>query len=193
MSLNKIVGLNFLVAVAACGTASAQQAYCPPACGPDGNCAQNFHYSFYRNAAWPMPFRAMDTAAVTSIFEAQRNNGWKLSNTIGAAMYAPGTHELTDAGKAHLRWVVTQAPENRRVVFVRQGANQAVTAKRVESTQLAISELIPVGPLPQLYLTQRDAPMSSGEYQTTVLRALTSSVPPPRLPAQQGNAGVGTP
>ncbi len=151
----------------------------------DGSCAQGFHYDYYRNKMWPMPFRAMDTQSVLDYFAVQRNNGWKLNNTLGASMFDPTTHQLTDSGKAHVRWIVSRAPQDRRVVFVLQGDAPNQTAARVESTQLAISQMVPVGPLPQLYLTDQDAPGSSGVYQTAIIRAMSTSIPAPRLGASQ--------
>lgn len=122
-------------------------------------------------------------------FDQQRSNGWRLHNTLSTAMFDPRTNCLTDAGKAHVKWIVTNAPQARRVVFVLQDANQQVTSTRVESTQLAISEVIPVGPLPQIYLTDREPSGSSGVYQTAVHRAMANSVPSPRLTAAGGSSG----
>lgn len=139
-----------------------------------------------RNNLWPTPFRAEDTIAVTSIFEVQRNNGWRLYNTLGTPMYNTETNSLTDAGKAHLKWILSYAPQNRRVIFVLKGDDAAKTAQRVESTQLAISEIVPVGNLPAIYLTEVESSGSSGVYQTAVNRAMVSSVPNPRLAAAAG-------
>lgn len=146
---------------------------------------QRFRTDYYRNKMWPIPFRQDDARSTLSYFDLQRDNGWKLHNTIGASMFNAKTGQLTDSGVAHVRWIVARAPQARRVVFVLQGDSQRITASRVESTQLAISQLVPVGPLPQIYLTDRDAPGSSGDYQTAVYRALTTSVPNPRLPTGQ--------
>ncbi|HBE70655.1 MAG TPA: hypothetical protein DDW52_21125 [Planctomycetaceae bacterium] len=142
---------------------------------------------YYRNKMWPVPFRAQDTRSVMSYFDAQRNKGWQLHNTVGTAMYQPGTGQLTNSGLAHLHWIVNKAPQQRRTVFILQAETAEETAARVESTQLAISKLVPVGPLPQLYLTNREAPGSSGLYQTSINRAMTTSVPSPRL--GQSSAG----
>lgn len=182
MSRYSQIALSFVVViVSASASASAQDWSCPPGAG------SSFHRDYYRNNRWPLPFRAQDTNAVLSYFDVQRNNGWKLHNTLGVAMFDVKTQMLTDSGRAHVKWIVSRAPQNRRVVFVLQGDNQADTAKRVESTQLAISDLIPVGPLPSIYLTNEDAPGSSGVYQTAINRAMTTSVPEPRLPvAAQG-------
>lgn len=146
----------------------------------------------WRNNLWPMPFRAQDSLAVTRVFDVQRNNGWRMYNTLGTPMFHPESNQLTDAGKAHLRWIMTYAPENRRVVFVLKGPDAEQTARRVESTQVAISELVPVGNLPQIYLTDVEAIGSSGVYQTAVNRALVGSVPAPRLGPAPAGAGSGS-
>jgi hypothetical protein len=145
---------------------------------------------YYRNNLWPTPFRAMDTLSVMNVFDQQRNNGWKLYNTVGSSMYDPATNCLTAAGRAHVNWILTQGPQSRRVVFVLQGPTPQATAARVESTQVAVSELVPVGPLPAIYLTDREPAGSSGVYQTAVHRAMVSSVPSPRLPVSGGAAAA---
>jgi hypothetical protein len=133
-----------------------------------------------------MPFRSQDVSAVTSFFEVQRENGWRMHNTVGHAMFDPQTHCITSSGKNHIRSILGDNPSDRKVIFVLAGQNQQQTASRVESTQQAVSEILPVGSLPPIYVTDRDAPGSSGAYQTAVNRALMSSVPAPRLPASGG-------
>lgn len=160
-------------------SASAQQAQC----AEDRVHAQNFWYDYYRNKSWPMPFRSADSQSVLNYFEVQRNNGWMLNNTIGAAMFEPGTSALNSAGVAHVNWIVTRAPRNRRAVFVLRGQNAKETAQRVEATQITISRILPTGALPPIYLTDHDAPGSSGAYQTAIARAINTSAPAPRLPA----------
>lgn len=179
-----------VVASVSCGVANAQFTLrhrgaeaCPPS--SDTSCT----YDYYRNKMWPAPFTAMDTNSVISIFDQQRSNGWRLHNTLSSAMFDPNTNQLTDAGKAHVKWIVTQAPQARRVVFVLQDSDQQLTATRIESTQLAISEAVPVGPLPQIYLTDREPFGSSGVYQTAIHRAMANSVPAPRLTAAGGSSG----
>lgn len=154
-------------------------------CNHCGSGAQpsKFWTTFYRNTRWPMPFRAQDTNAVTSFFEVQRENGWKLHNTLGHALFDSNSHTLTDAGRNHIHSILTDNPVERRAIFVLQGITPEQTARRVESTQLAISAMLPTGELPPIYLTDRDSPGSSGAYQTAVTRAMMTSMPAPRLPS----------
>lgn len=161
-------------------------------CVEDRVHSQKFWYDYYRNKNWPLPFRAMDASSVLSYFEVQRNNGWKLHNTVGTAMFDPATGVLNDAGEAHIRWIVSKAPQDRRIVFVLQGIDAEETSKRVEATQVAISRLVPTGSLPAIYLTDEDAPGSAGEYQTAISRAINTSRPAPRLPVNASAASAGS-
>lgn len=142
---------------------------------------------YLRNKLWPTPFRSQDAIAVQTMLDIQRSNGWRLYNTLGTPMFDPNKNCLTDAGKAHIRWVLNNAPASRRVIFVLRGSSEQQTAQRVEATQLAISELIPTGTLPQIYLTDVEPVSSSGVYQTAIHRAMVESMPAPKLPEQ--NAG----
>lgn len=99
---------------------------------------------------------------------------------------------LTDAGRSKIEWIVTQAPEQRRAIFVKKAGTDADTASRIESVQLAVSELVPVGPLPEIQPTDIEPPLSSGQYQTVVNRALINSTPRPRLGSFRGLNTPGT-
>ncbi len=147
--------------------------------------------TYYRNTRWPSPFKLQDINAVSSYFAVQRENGWKMHNTLGHILFDAQTNCLTDAGKNHIRSILGDNPLDRRTVFVLQGQTPKQTAERIESVQLAISALIPAGDLPAIYVTDRDAPGSSGAYQTAVTRAMMTSIPAPRLPTF--NASQGTP
>jgi hypothetical protein len=161
-------------------------------CGPDCNQGPSaFWTSYYRNARWPLPFRGQDVSAVTAYFDVQRENGWRMHNTVGHAMFDPRTNCLTQAGKNHIQSILRDNPSDRKVVYVLQGQNQQQTSTRVQSTELAISEILPVGDLPPVYVTDRDAPGSSGAYQTSVMQALKSSTPTPRLTSAGAGGGGG--
>ena len=135
---------------------------------------------FARNNSWPHPFRGADANAVISPFEVMRNNGWREHNTVGTALFSP-QQALSEAGQLKIQWIVTQAPENYRVVYVKSGQSPEETSARVESVQLAVSRIIPTGPLPQILVTEIEPTTSSGAYQTLVHRALIKTTPTPRL------------
>ncbi len=138
-----------------------------------------------RNNAWPQPFRSMDAVSVNAPFEVMKNNGWRMFNTLGTPVFTE-EQALTEAGRLQLQWIVTQAPVNRRAVFVLRGSNADDTAARIEAVQVAISDLVPTGPLPQIWVTDVEPTPSSGQYQTAISRALMNSTPKPRLPQFKG-------
>ena len=135
---------------------------------------------YARNVAWPQPFRAADSNAVIAPFEVMRDNGWRENNTLGSTLFSPQS-ALSEAGAIKVQWIVTQAPQNQRIVYVKSGSTQQETNARVESVELAVSQLVPSGPLPQIQVTDIEPATSSGAYQTLVHRALVKTTPTPRL------------
>jgi len=142
------------------------------------------HIDIARNNTWPQPFRGMDANAVLAPFEIMKNNGWRDNNTIGGMMFSEAG--LTEAGKLKVATVVTNSPSNRRSIFVQAGQSQEETALRIESVQVAVSQLVPSGPLPEILVTHASPSASPGAYQTAVHRAIQRTTPIPRLPRYTG-------
>jgi hypothetical protein len=140
---------------------------------------------YARNNTWPQPFRGADANSVIAPFEIMRNNGWREHNTVGSALFSEQC-ALCEAGQLKVQWIVTQAPQSQRVVYVKSGKSSEETAARVESVQLAVSQIIPTGPLPQILVTDIEPMTSSGAYETLVHRALVKTTPTPRLTAFNG-------
>ena len=164
-----------ILAAAACGSA---QAGWP-------ELMHEMHVDKLRNNAWPHPFRGMDAQAVSAPLEIQKNNGWRSFNTVGS-MFFTEDHQLTDAGQLKVATTLTRAPSGRQVLFVLKGDTPDATAARLEAVQIAVSEMIPVGPLPQIMITDRDAEATSGEMQTAINRGMSRTMPVPRLPTFNG-------
>ena len=147
---------------------------------------------FNRNSAWPEPFQSADRAITRDYWRIQVNNGWRLQNTVGVWFYEEESSELNRAGDLKIKQIVTQNPVNRRTVFVLMGDTQAVTAKRVESVQRAVSKYVPEGPLPQILLTDVDVVGGSGEYYDHIDNAYRQSIPAPRLEGSGGGSEGGS-
>jgi hypothetical protein len=142
------------------------------------------HVDFARNNSWPQPFRGQDAYSVVAPFEIMKNNGWRDNNTVGSVLFE--NNALTDAGKLKVAHVLTSSPSNRRMIYVQTGPTQQDTAARVESVQLAVSELLPEGQLPEIFVTNSAPSTSPGAYQTLVHRAIQRTTPTPRLPRYTG-------
>ena len=135
---------------------------------------------YARNNSWPHPFRGADANSVIAPFEVMRSNGWRENNTVGSPLFSD-QHGLSDAGQLKVEWIILHAPQNQKVVYVKSGRTKAETDARLESVQLAVSQMIPTGPLPQILVTDIEPTTSSGAYQTIVSRALVKTTPTPRL------------
>ncbi|MCY2973503.1 MAG: hypothetical protein NTW52_02425 [Planctomycetota bacterium] len=142
---------------------------------------QECHTDRMRNSAWPQPFRSADAAAAVAPFEVMKANGWQEFNTL-AHCYFNESNQLTDAGNLKLQEVLSLTAQSKAPIYVQRGESEQSTAARVESMELAISALIPEGPLPQIAITDTAPATSSGAYQTVVSRALIQTTPNPRLP-----------
>lgn len=142
-----------------------------------------FDLDFHRNNCWPEPFIHADRRAARAPFEVMTHNGWRQQNTISDDLFHQETHQLTHAGVLRIRWIVTQSPRNRRMVYVLQGATRDETEQRIDAVQQTIAKLLPSGQLPPVVLTSKVPLSGSGDYFDQVDRRVRSSIPNPRLPA----------
>ena len=151
-----------------------------------------YRVDYRRNAAWPEPFNSTDWRVAREPFEIQKNNGWRLQNTIGSLLFNRDTNEVNSAGEQQIKWIVNQAPPNRRAVFVLRGDSDEQTAQRVDSVQRTVSKYVPQGELPPILLTNQDQIGGSGEYFQKIDDALKNSMPSPRLNTGGGGGASGS-
>jgi hypothetical protein len=91
----------------------------------------NIKRGYHRNEAWPFPFICPDRAAVREPFRIMVDNGWRRQNLLGQHHFNSETNRLTTAGELRVHWIMTQAPPERRSIFVERAANPEVTAQRL--------------------------------------------------------------
>lgn len=145
---------------------------------------------FHRNNSWPEPFLSLDRQAARTPFALMTDNGWKMHNTIGSFLFDPETQRVNHAGELLVKWIVTQAPTPRRVVFVLQGDTPEATAARVESVQAAVAKYAGGNPCPVL-LTHTEPAGWSAAYIDHITQQYNATIQPPRLPPPQGNSTGG--
>jgi hypothetical protein len=137
---------------------------------------------YHRANDWPYPFVCADRAAQQAPLAMMVDNGWRRENTIGGFQFnAEG--ELTVAGMHKVRSIVTQSPLQRRAVWVLRADTAELTAARVDSVQRYIGQVMPDQPMPEVQVTDRPPPGTSGDYLDAVDRSMRTTVPAPRLPA----------
>ena len=86
---------------------------------------------YHQNNMWPNQYVPTARCAVNSHYTAMVNNGWRRQNLLGDYHFEDGSNELTAAGKLKSKWILTQAPQDRRMIYIQRGENQSETASRL--------------------------------------------------------------
>jgi hypothetical protein len=144
------------------------------------------HYmkrGYHRNVDWPWPYVCADRVAVREPFCVMVNNGWRRQNLLGAHHFNDKADQLTTAGELRVRWIMTQAPAERRGIFVERDAQSSITEQRLATAREYAAQVAIDGETPQVqesHLVSEGRPASVVD--ATNVR-FQESMPPPTLPA----------
>jgi hypothetical protein len=163
--------------------APTQQSYSQQQSKPGGGWWSRIWRDYHRNQAWPDPFIPGDRAAVKTPFMLMADNGWQRQNLLCEYHFNQDGTELSQAGQYRLNWIATQAPVQRRVVFVQRGASPEITASRLDAVQQTIARMTPTGPLPRIAESDMDSSGYAGDEVDAVITGVGKSRPDPQLPA----------
>ncbi len=97
---------------------------------------RDMNRSCNRNHCWPQPFNLMDRQAVIMPFGLMVQNGWQKRNTIGSPYYQRETGKLNEAGKWHVRSIMTPMPLH-PVLYVQPARTERETSERLEAVRRA--------------------------------------------------------
>lgn len=154
-----------------------------------GQILENICRDFKRNNCWPAPFVCPDRQTVRAPFVIMVHNGWRRQNILGDSHFRSETGELTEAGKLKVQWILTQAPQQHRIIFVHQAARPDETAARIDAVQQLASQLVPSGQLPEVVETS----LNEGGWPADQIDKLSrdffeKSLPAPKLPEKEGSS-----
>lgn len=142
----------------------------------------SFQVGMQRNTSWPRPFIQSATQTVRSPFDQMSTNGWRRQTLLGAHHFSSETGRLTEAGRLKVRWILTQAPPSRRIIFVERGFDQQTTLARVDQVQQVAASILSTGELPDVQDTHL---IAEGRPADTVYNTFTrfrDTMPDPQLP-----------
>ena len=145
----------------------------------------------HRNNAWPEPFIYQDRQGVGAHFGAMINKGWEHQNLLSDHHFEDGAAAVSQAGQLKMKWILTQAPQSQRVIFVQKGVNVAQTQARLGLVQQVAAGILPQGESPVVAVSNLDATGWSAETIVAVGRKFQASTPEPRLPKSEGGSGGG--
>jgi hypothetical protein len=140
-------------------------------------------HGYHHNSIWPWPYVCADRIAVREPFCLMISNGWRRQNLLGPHHFSANSSELTTAGELRVRWILTQAPGERRTIFIERDVDPAVTAERIAAARQFASQVSTDGQLAQVMETHL---LSEGRPAAVVDATnvrFQESMPPPVLPA----------
>jgi hypothetical protein len=145
-----------------------------------------------RRNCWPAPFLCPDRQTVRAPFAVMINNGWRKQNMLGDFHFDSETGNLTEAGKLKIRWIMFEAPEQHRSIFVHIGKTPEVTEARLAAVNAEAATMAPnaeIPPIVQTAISDAGYPASRVEM---IERKYQASIPAPRLPQTTGQSGGGS-
>jgi len=146
------------------------------------DCARYEKQNFYMNHQWPWPYVCPDRLAVREPFCIMISNGWRRQNLLGEQHFNPETNQLTRAGELRVQWIMTQAPPDRRGIFIERTLNTDANTKRLEVVRDFATKVSTDGRMPQVedtYLMSEGRPAAMVD-ATNV--SFMKSMPAPVLP-----------
>jgi hypothetical protein len=147
-----------------------------------------------RRNCWPAPFDCPDRQAVRAPFAIMVHNGWRKQNMLGDFHFEPTTGQLTEAGKLKIRWIILEAPEQHREIYVHIAQTPEETEARLAAAHAQAASIAPPNEIPPIMQTAISDAGTPADRINLIERKYQSSIPSPRLPAatsgQSGGAGT---
>jgi hypothetical protein len=111
------------------------------------------------------------------------NNGWRRQNLLGPHHFSENSDKLTTAGELRIRWIMTQAPGERRTIFIERDVDPSVTAERLAIARNYASQVTTDGQLAQVVETHLISEGRPASVVDATNVRFQESLPPPALPA----------
>jgi hypothetical protein len=137
-----------------------------------------------RRNCWPAPFVCPDRQSTRTPFAIMVNNGWRKQNMLGDFYFEPSSGLLTEAGKLKIRWIIVEAPEQHRQIFVHIGLSPEETEARMAAVNTYASSIALDGNVPPITQTSISDYGTPASRVDLIDRKYQASMPAPRLPAQ---------
>lgn len=136
---------------------------------------------FKRRNCWPEPFTCPDRQAVREPMAIMVARGWERQNMLHDQYFEDGRSVLTDAARRKIRWILTEAPSQHRVIYVRVADTPQETGARIEAVRGYVAQLMPGQPQPPILETMLTAPGWPAERVNVVSRKFIESMPDPKM------------
>jgi hypothetical protein len=153
------------------------------------------HYvkrGYKQNKVWPWPYVCADRLAVREPFCMMINNGWRRQNLLGPHHFTANASKLTTAGELRVHWIMTQAPGERRTIFIERDVDPTITAERIATARNYAAHVTTDGQLAQVMETHLISEGRPASVVDATNVRFQESMPPPALPAATVGLGSGS-
>ncbi len=144
-----------------------------------------------RRNCWPAPFVYADRDMYHQVMAVQISAGWERQNLLSEFHFLPGGNELTEAGRMRVQWILNEAPELHRQIYVHRGNSPQETAMRMQAVQRVVDQSAYVANVPIIESTRTDDGWPADRIDTIGKKAATSALDPKLLGSSSSGTGAG--
>ena len=142
-----------------------------------------------RRNCWPEPFIYTDRQLARQALAIQVCAGWERQNLLSEFHFTPDGRQLTEAGQMRAQWIMNEASEPHRIIYVRRANSPQETAMRMQTVQRFVAQSPYGAGVPVLESTRTDDGWPADRINALAVRAAGSAMPPTLLGSSGGGSG----
>ncbi len=143
-----------------------------------------------RRNCWPEPFIYTDRQLTRQALAIQVSAGWERQNLLSEFHFTPDGQQLTEAGRMRAQWIMNEASEPHRLIYVRRANSPQETTMRMQTVQRFVAQSPYGAGVPVLESTRTDDGWPADRINALAVRAAGAAMPPTLL-GGGGSGGAG--
>jgi hypothetical protein len=147
---------------------------------------------FASRNAWPEPIVQSDRQVTQTPYEAMTARGWERQNMLVDYHFEDGSLHLTEAGRLKVRWILTEAPPQHRVIYIHRGEDVQQTTLRVATVQALVPQIAPEAAGVPILVTTLSSEGNPADRVQFVNTEFAKSQPKPQLLSSSGGGSGGS-
>jgi hypothetical protein len=144
-----------------------------------------------RRNCWPEPFIYTDRQLCRQALAIQVSAGWERQNLLSEFHFTPDGRQLTEAGRMRTQWIMNEASEPHRIIYVRRANSPQETTMRMQTVQRFVAQSPYGAGIPVLESTRTDDGWPADRINALAVRAASSAMPPTLLGGSGGGGSGG--
>lgn len=138
---------------------------------------------------WPEPFVTSDRESYRQVIAVQVCAGWERQNLLSEFHFVPGGNELTEAGQLRVQWIMNEASEPHRQIYVHRANTPQETAVRMQAVQRFVAQSPYAVSIAILESTRTDDGWPADRIDWVSKKAAEAAIAPKLLGSTGGGGG----